>query len=116
MQDITITMPKYKYDALISENERLKKEIDTFKYRTYINFRIDDNKLRSVDFPGFYSNLKTDEEIPEIIKNFKSSLDKIIEDVNWLINDRNEKAIISKIQNIEFLNNTKKSFWKRIWD
>ena len=72
MQDITITMPKYKYDALISENERLKKEIDTFKYRTYINFRIDDNKLRSVDFPGFYSNLKTDEEIPEIIKNFKA--------------------------------------------
>ena len=115
MQDITITMPKYKYDNLISEIERLKKEIDTSKYRTYINFRIDDRKFRSVDFPGFYSYLKTNEELPEIIKQFENNLTKVIEDVNWIINDKNKKEESLKLENTNFLNNTKKSFWKQIW-
>ena len=110
-------MPKSKYDYLIDENLRLKKEIEKIKYRTYINFRTDDKKCRSIDFPGLYSTCNSSEELPSIIKELNDKITKTIKNVNWVINDKNEKATKCKAEFIEIQNfNKKKSFWDWIWN
>lgn len=116
--EITITMPKWQYDQILHEIESLKKELSKGQYKTYINFRTDDKKCKGIDFPGLYQYCKTIDDIPEIIDKLNKKITKIIENVNWVIADKNDKSSKCKAQFIEVENhfNKKKSFWNRIFD